>query len=624
MLVAALEAAANGIVITDQAGAIEWVNPAFTRMTGYAFEEVRGQNPRVLKSGRQDRAFYERLWKTIRAGQVWHDEIVNRRKDGTLYTEEETITPVADATGRITHFIAIKQDITMRKEAEKAQARLAAIIEATSDLVGIADPTGRRLYLNRAGRRLLGIGDYEDVSSLTINAAFHEPMRQFLANEAIPTALRDGSWRGETVLATRDGREIPVSQVIIAHSAPSGDVEFLSTIARDISERKRAEEQLQRQFERLGALREIDMAITASMDLRVTLDVLLDKVTAQLGVDAADVLLLNPHTQTLDYAAGRGFRTAALQHTHLRMGEGYAGRAVLERRTVTIPGLGEAPGELAKAPLLAAEHFTTYIGTPLVAKGLVQGVLELFHRVPVTSDQEWQDSLDAFAGQGAIAISDAQQFEALQRSNSDLRLAYDATLEGWARALELRDKETEGHTQRVTELTVRLAERMRIAETELVHVRRGALLHDIGKLAVSDTVLLKPGPLTPKERTMMERHPVFAHDLLMPIPYLRPALDIPYCHHERWDGTGYPRGLKGEFIPLAARIFAVVDVWDALTSNRPYRRAWSKKRARQYLRDEAGGQFDPHAVDAFLAMLEQVEENTHGRLGLMQDGSKAQ
>jgi len=191
----------------------------------------------------------------------------------------------------------------------------------------------------------------------------------------------------------------------------------------------------------------------------------------------------------------------------------------------------------------------------------------------------------------------------LQRSNIQLSLAHDATIEGWSRALELRDRETQGHTQRVTDLTVRLARAAGMSEEELAHVRRGALLHDIGKMGIPDAILLKPDTLTEEEWVVMRQHPTQAYELLSPIAYLRPALAIPYCHHEKWDGSGYPRGLKGEEIPLAARLFAVVDVWDALRSDRPYRPAWPDDKALEYIRSQAGKHFDPQAVELFLRVL---------------------
>ncbi len=215
------------------------------------------------------------------------------------------------------------------------------------------------------------------------------------------------------------------------------------------------------------------------------------------------------------------------------------------------------------------------------------------------------DYFKTLAGQAAIIIDNSKMFDGLQSSNMELRLAYDATIEGWSRAMDLRDKETEGHTQRVTEMTIRLAQEMRINVDQIIHIRRGALLHDIGKLGVPDAILLKPEKLTDDEMVIMRQHPQFAFDMLLPIEYLNPALDIPYCHHEKWDGTGYPRGLKGEQIPLAARLFTVIDVWDALRSDRPYRKAWPEEKVREYIQNQSGMIFDPNVVSKFFILLNQ-------------------
>lgn len=360
------------------------------------------------------------------------------------------------------------------------------------------------------------------------------------------------------------------------------------------------DQQTQRRLGHLAALRAVDLAINSSLNLPVTLQVLLHHALAQLRVDAAAVLLLNPHTHMLEYAAGHGLRTRALERARLRLGEGCAGRAALERRTVWADRRTGAAADVEGCPLPAEEGVVAWGAVPLVAKGQLKGVLEVFHRTPLEPDDEWLYVLDALAQQAAMAIDNAGLFDGLQRANVELALAYDSTLEGWARALELRDKETEGHTRRIIELTMRLARALEVREEDLVHVRRGALLHDIGKMGIPDSILLKPGPLTEEEWEIMRRHPVYAHELLSPIPYLRPALVIPYCHHEKWDGTGYPQGLRGEQIPLAARIFAVADVWDALRSERPYRPPWTDDQARQYIREQAGRHFDPRVVEAFL------------------------
>jgi putative two-component system response regulator len=196
--------------------------------------------------------------------------------------------------------------------------------------------------------------------------------------------------------------------------------------------------------------------------------------------------------------------------------------------------------------------------------------------------------------------------QSLDNAHEQLLLAYDKTIEGWSLAMDLRDKETEGHSRRVAQMTIKLAESLGIHGEELSSIRRGALLHDIGKLGIPDAILLKSDKLNEHEWSLMKQHPQLAYDMLYPIEYLRPALDIPYCHHEKWDGTGYPRGLKGEDIPLSARLFAVVDVWDALTSDRPYRQAWGRDQTLNYILEQSGKHFDPKVVDIFSKVILKV------------------
>jgi HD-GYP domain-containing protein (c-di-GMP phosphodiesterase class II) len=373
-------------------------------------------------------------------------------------------------------------------------------------------------------------------------------------------------------------------------------------LEQEAAERIRAEEQAGVRLQNLAVLHEIDMVIGSSLDLRVILKAFLERSVSHLRVDAACVLLLDPNTQILGYAEGVGFRGGGIERTSLRLGEGSPGRAAIERRTVDVPDIGKSEKPFDRAELLEEEDFAAYYAVPLIAKGKVQGVLEVFHRSPLEPGREWLYFLEALALQAAIAIDNITLFNDLQLSNAELVLAYDTTLEGWARALELRDKETEGHTQRVVGTTLRVARAMGMHEKQLVHVRRGALLHDIGKMSIPDGILFKEGPLAEDEWEVMRRHPSYAFELLLPISYLRPALDIPYCHHEKWDGTGYPRGLKGEQIPLAARIFAVVDAWDALHNERRYHEAWSVDKVCEHIQSLAGTHFDPAVVEVFMRL----------------------
>ena len=384
---------------------------------------------------------------------------------------------------------------------------------------------------------------------------------------------------------------------------------ILSEITGNAIHRSQLYEQSQRQVRRLTTLRDIDAAIASSFDLRLTLNILVDQTLSHLGVDAVDIALYHPDIQSISYLVSNGFHTPSPTRPQTRVGEGLAGQVILRQQTFHVTDLQNAP-ETRNEVLIKREGFLTYIGIPLIIKGQIKGVFEIFQRSNLTPTPDWMDFLHTLAGQAAIAIDNSHLFENLQRSNQELIQAYDTTLEGWARALELRDRETEGHTRRVTEMTLRLARYMDIKDSELVNIRRGVLLHDIGKMGVRDDILRKPGKLTESEWEEMRKHPIYAYNLLSPIEYLRDALDIPYCHHEHWDGSGYPRGLKGTQIPLAARIFSIIDIWDALLSDRPYRKAWKPERVIAHLKEISGKYIDPNILQIFLKMIEETEIET--------------
>lgn len=373
-------------------------------------------------------------------------------------------------------------------------------------------------------------------------------------------------------------------------------------LEQEIAARRKAESEAQTRLQHLATLHTIDLMITSNLDLKVTMNIFLEQIVPQLNIDAAAVFLFNPFTQTLEYGSGIGFTSTGMREAKVRLGvDDPAAKAAVERRLIQIDDIRDPRVQFNRTFLPADEEFHGYCVLPLIAKGQVKGVLEIYRRDSPVTNPEWLEFLQALGVQAAIAVDNANLFNELQTSNTELIIAYDSTIEGWGHALELRDQETEGHTQRVTEMTVQVARIYGMHEKEIVHIRRGALLHDIGKMGIPDSILLKDGPLTPEEEKEMQKHPVHAFEMLSPIAYLRPALDIPYCHHEKWDGSGYPRGLKGEQIPLAARIFALSDIWDALISERRYHKPWPRQKVVQHIRSLAGTHFDPDLVEVFLA-----------------------
>jgi HD-GYP domain-containing protein (c-di-GMP phosphodiesterase class II) len=364
-------------------------------------------------------------------------------------------------------------------------------------------------------------------------------------------------------------------------------------------------EDSRRQLSQMQTLRSIDQAILSNLDLKSMTSVILKEAAKHINVDALGLLVLDPKTQTLNFVDGFGFRYNTLKHSHLKIGESFAGQVASEKRVVYVGNLQNDPKNFARAANFREEGFMMYLGTPLIARSEVRGVLEIFQRKPFEPDEDWFTLLETLANQIAIAIDNTLLVKFLQDSNVELNSAYDATIEGLSRALELRDRETEGHTRRVAKMTVELARRMGVAQSELAQIHKGALLHDIGKMGIPDAILLKPGALLPDEWEIMKQHPLFASKLLSQVEHFKQALDIPLYHHEKWDGSGYPFGLKAEQIPAAARLFSIVDVYDALTSDRPYRAAWSVEKTMIYIVAQSGIFFDPAIVPVFRQLILQ-------------------
>jgi putative nucleotidyltransferase with HDIG domain len=481
-----------------------------------------------------------------------------------------------------------------------AASQLDAMLQAFPDVLFTLDEDGTIL-------------DYKGNLALSTLFAAPEAFIGRAAGDVLPPAFADSLQASLRELKAADG---PVSFEYVSQQAGarrwlearlvrSSDGQVVMVV-RDATRHREAEEKVKSQLSRMASLRAIDQTIAASRDLRLALSVVLSQVTAELEVDAADILLLNSEN-VLEFATSVGFRTEAVQKRRLALGQGLGGVVAETREIVHMAELQHMDAGSTGSSEFPDEGFQCYYGVPLIAKGLARGVMEILHRHPLEPDAEWLGFMEALAGQAAIAIENASLVKELQHTHFELTMAYDTTIEGWARALDLRDRDTEDHTQRVAAAAVKLARRLGMGKTSLVQVRRGAMLHDIGKMAIPDSILLKGGPLSADEWQEVRRHPQYAYELLRPIPYLAECLDIPRYHHERWDGAGYPSGLKGKEIPLAARLFALIDVFDALTAPRPYRPGWDPKLARDYIQQESGKQFDPEITTEFMRMLDAGE-----------------
>jgi len=644
----------DGIFASNERGILTFANQALARIHGFERpEELVGRNflefIAPAMAGNITKLFIESLQGGT-TSQTIEAEVV--RPNGTgAFIEIKPVPIVED--GKVTGVRGVVRDITARKQAEEeikiSNDELSMLFELShslaeadklDDILDLVDrhavesihTTFARIALFEDGNYIIraaypiraigndfGIGERYPVNSISSSPHILEQNEPVIlqasdpgiSNEEkkvllldlaqslclIPLRISDSAPNSENLIGllmlgeTRNEAREPFTPEKMRLARTIGDSAAIAI------RRMLLREQTERRLQELVALSKIDLAIISSSDMVFSLGVLLLQVLEQLKVDAADIWRFNPTLKALEIVTGRGFRTPAFENSKpLHLGEGIVGQAAIERRTIHVPDLtaNNVHARLKKA--LVKEPFISYFAVPLIVKGQVKGVLELFHRSELEPNEEWLEFLHALANQAAIAIDNSSLFKDLQDSNTELTQAYDATILGWSRALDLRDNETEGHTQRVAELTTRLGRLFGLSDEELVYARWGALLHDIGKMGVPDGILLKPGPLTDEEWIVMRKHTTYGFELLSPIHFLRTAVDIPYCHHEKWDGSGYPRGLKGEAIPLPARIFALVDVYDALTSDRPYRKAWPEKKVLDHIRSLSGTHFDPQVV----------------------------
>jgi PAS domain S-box-containing protein/putative nucleotidyltransferase with HDIG domain len=592
---AAFENTLIGMVFTSLTGQLLKVNEAFCNMLGYTATELQQVEFTALTHP-DDRALGLNYLRKLIQGEHATCRFEKRylHKNGQLVWVDLGVSIVYDAKAQPLYFVTYAQDITNRKQAEEevrqSEAKYRVHFENVADVIYSIDREFRITTVSPSVERILGYAPSE-----LIGKAF--PELRILAPESFEAAVANTT----RVLA---GERISDEYAFIAKSGVTVYGEITSTplydgsnqisgvlsVARDITERKTYEHELR-----------TIASVSAAMRTATTRDemfpVIIQQIHDLLDTTHVAIGLRDPATNESIAVAGDGIWREVIG-SRLQAGRGIGGHVFATQEIYLTTDLRTDPLFYSRQ-LMGDSRGAACL--PLIAQG--QSLGWIFAGTASAFTEQDVRILKAIADISANAIHRATLFEQAQKYADELDHAYTTTLEGWANALELRDRETNGHTLRVMRLTLDLAKAMGISPADLTHIQRGALLHDIGKMGIPDSVLLKPGTLNEREWEIMKRHPEYAFKLLSPIEYLRPALEIPYCHHEKWDGTGYPRGLKGDEIPLVARIFAIIDVWDALCSDRPYRPAWSVEQALEYIQAQAGKHFDPRVVEHFLKLL---------------------
>jgi PAS domain S-box-containing protein len=526
--------------------------------------------------------------------------------DGSIGWQEWTDQAIRDETGQVIEFQSVGRDVTERKQAEEAlresEERFAILSTATFEAIGLSEQ-GKIIDVNEQMLEMFG---YTRSEMIGMN------VEQLVAPEAIELVIRNISLgleqAYEHLAVKKDGTLFPVE--VRPRTIPYKGRTVRVTAISDITERKKAEARILRLNRLYATISQINQTIVHARD-RSSLFSEICRVAIDHGqFRMAWIGLLDETDELIKPIIFAGEEQGYLSNLEITfrdeiMGWGPTGTAVREGRCVICQDIDSDPRMIPWREHALKHGYRSSAAVPFREQGQVVGALTVYAGEPQGFDSEDEGLLEQIGRNLSFALDSIDADVERKRAEENLAEAYDTTLEGWAKALELRDKETEGHSRRVTETTLIVARAMGFKEEELVDIRRGSILHDIGKMGIPDEILRKKGRLTNEERTIVEKHPNTAFDLLKQIPYLKKSLEIPYCHHEKWDGTGYPRGLKGDEIPLSARIFAIVDVWDALSSDRPYREAWSQDNVTQYLLNESGKHFDPNIVEVFLQLLRE-------------------
>lgn len=494
-------------------------------------------------------------------------------------------------------FVQMKDAIQSREVAlTRSEEKYRVLIETMDEGLVLMDQEGIIRYVNRKIKKMMAFSSDE---------IFHQELVKFLPDIQ---AERDSVWRHllhemgefETELLTQTGLRIPVSvslqSIFLENSQQAGVMAVIS----DISLRKKNELAIQKKLKELAGLREIDRTILTRTTFNDLATVVIHQLISELSIPAGAIHIFAPNSTRVEYSDVFGIDSGSHPES---IDIDQARRMTMIESGNTLLDISEFP-ECKLNTTLYAEPYRQAFLAPIVIREQLKGILELAFMDVSELDDTWSSYFASVLIQTAVGIDKIELLRNLQVQNEVLQESYDGLINGWARALELRDEETKGHSDRVTNLAIQLAQSFGFSGEDLQNFRVGCLLHDIGKMGVPDTILLKPGKLTEEEWIVMRKHPEMAFQLLSDLPFLKDALDIPFCHHELWNGTGYPHGLAGEEIPLAARIFTVVDVWDALSSDRPYRNAWGREKVIQYIVDNRGVLYDPQVVDRFMQIIQ--------------------
>ncbi len=581
-------------IILSRSGACLYANPRFVEIFGWAdAKELEGYPVFQFFAPEYQAASLERA-ERCKQGLAESNEFLAMaiRKSGESFPILVSLSEVKLSDGDVV--LSFITDISERLRTEnmlrESQSTLNAIMDSTNDLIWSVEPQNYGLLTFNQSL----VNYFQKKRGVTIHAGmrpedlFPDPEYIHKWQNYYLQALNTGPFSVE--YRTFSGSN--VLQLSFNLLARKGVVFGISVFGKDITDIKLHEAELE-------AIASLSAALRSAPDRASMLPVLVEKLSQVLNCLSVSVEIIDPDTQEAVVEAAHG---AWLPMLGSRQPPGTGLNEVIRKTRQPYFSNNIGVDTRRSQAFYHPENIRSGAGVPLIAQDELIGYLWM-GRSDDIQDIDLR-LLTAIADMAANAIHRTTLHERTQQNALDLARAYESTLEGWARALELRDHETEGHSNRVTDMTVRLARRFGIPDGELLQIRRGALLHDIGKMGIPDMILHKPGPLTSEEWEIMRRHPEYAYNLLYDIEHLRPALDIPYCHHEKWDGSGYPRSLRGEEIPLAARLFAVVDVWDALRTNRPYRPAWPVDKARAYIISQAGAHFDPRIVPVFLDELD--------------------